>query len=246
MRTRATKILFRNLLMLSALALSTVGLPGYAFAGMQAEATTAAEAQPATTAKTESQPEKKEADGNEAFRHSSTVSSIGKMMGMQPETAAKTFELLNFAVLAGLVLWFLGKALPKTFGARVNGIQKQLVEARTATEQANTRLSGVEQRLAKLDGEIAAIRSQAEHDSLQDEARIKASVEEDKNKMIAAAEMEIAAASTAAQRQIRQFAAELAIDQAARRISITADTDRLLVQGFAGRLISDDDKGGQN
>ena len=240
------KVLFRNMSVFLALALSALALPRHALAGIQAETTTASVAQPASPAKTESQPEKKEADENDAFRHSSTITSIGKMMGMQPETAAKTFELLNFAVLAGLVLWFLGKALPKTFGARVNGIQKQLVEARTATEQANTRLSGVEQRLAKLDGEIAAIRTQAEHDSLQDEARIKASVEEDKKKMIAAAELEIAAAASAAQRQIRQFAAELAIDQAARRISITADTDRLLVQSFAGRLVSDDDKGGQN
>ena len=49
-----------------------------------------------------------------------------------------------------------------------------------------------------------------------------------------------------AQRQIQQYAAELAIDQAARKLVITAETDRLLVQSFARRLTGDDSKGGKN
>ncbi len=135
--------------------------------------------------------------------------------------------------------------LPKAFGGRAEKIQKELVEARKATQEATQRLEGIEWRLFKLDEEIAEISAQADKASLLDEARIKAAVEEDRKKIIAAAEQEIAAATTNAQRQIRQFAAELAIDQAVRRISINAETDRLLVQSFAGRLIGDD-KAGQN
>ncbi len=41
-------------------------------------------------------------------------------------------------------------------------------------------------------------------------------------------------------------AAELAIEQAAKKLVISAETDRLLVQDFARRLGSDDLKGGQN
>ena len=152
-------------------------------------------------------------------------------------------ELLVLAVLVG---WFLLKTLPKTFRDRTTAIQKDLVDARTATEEASARLSSVEERLSKLDEQIAAMRAQAEKDSALDEQRIKASVEEDKQKILAAAEQEIAAATALAQRQIQQYAAELAIDQAARKLVVTAETDRLLVQSFARRLMGDDSKEGHN
>jgi F-type H+-transporting ATPase subunit b len=107
-------------------------------------------------------------------------------------------------------------------------------------------LSSVEDRLSKLDGQIAAMRAQAEKDSAHDEERIKASVEDEKQKILAAAEQEITAATALAQRQIQQYAAELAIEQAARKLVVTAETDRLLVQNFARRLTGDDSKKGQN
>jgi F-type H+-transporting ATPase subunit b len=138
------------------------------------------------------------------------------------------------------------KTLPKKFRDRSTEIQKQLVDARTATEEASARLSSVEDRLSKLDGQIAAMRAQAEKDSAHDEERIKASVEDEKQKILAAAEQEITAATALAQRQIQQYAAELAIEQAARKLVVTAETDRLLVQNFARRLTGDDSKKGQN
>jgi F-type H+-transporting ATPase subunit b len=104
----------------------------------------------------------------------------------------------------------------------------------------------VEARLSKLDGEIAAMRVQSEKDSALDEQRIKAGVEDEKQKILAAAEQEIAAATVLARRQIQQYAAELAIDQAARKLVVTAETDRLLVQSFARRLAGDDPKEGHN
>jgi F-type H+-transporting ATPase subunit b len=189
---------------------------------------------------------KQEVDENEAYRHSPTVQKLGAMVGLNAEQAATAFTLLNFAVLAVLVGWFLAKNLPKTFRDRNSSIQKDLVDARTATEEASARLSSVEERLSKLDEQIAALRAQADKDSAHDEQRIRASIEEDKQKIVAAAEQEIAAATALAQRQIQQYAAELAIDQAARKLVVSAETDRLLVQSFARRLTGDDKKGGQN
>ncbi len=49
-----------------------------------------------------------------------------------------------------------------------------------------------------------------------------------------------------AQRGLQKYAAELAIEQAARKLVVTAETDRLLVQGFARRLAGDDTTGGTN
>lgn len=200
-----------------------------------------------------STPESREAKGVEeeedetaSFKHSASVKKIGSMLGMSTDQAATAFEVANFAVLAILIGMFLAKALPKTFRGRNATIQKDLVDARTATEEANSRLSGVEARLAKLDGEIAAMRAKADQDSALDEQRIKANVEEEKKKILASAEQEIAAATTHAQRQIQKFAAELAIEQAAKKLVITAETDRLLIQNFARRVGADDSKEGQN
>jgi F-type H+-transporting ATPase subunit b len=142
--------------------------------------------------------------------------------------------------------WLLIRMLPKTFRDRNSAIQKHLVDARTATEEANARLGSVEERLSKLDGQIAAMKAQAELDSAADEQRIKASVEDEKKKILAAAEQEISSATVQAQRQIQQYAAELAIEQAAKKLVVSAETDRLLVQGFARRLAGDDPKEGQN
>jgi F-type H+-transporting ATPase subunit b len=90
------------------------------------------------------------------------------------------------------------------------------------------------------------MRAQAEKDSALDEQRIKASVEDEKQKILAAAEQEITTATVHARKQLQQYAAELAIEQAARKLVVTAETDRLLVQGFARRLGADESKGGEN
>jgi F-type H+-transporting ATPase subunit b len=199
-----------------------------------------------STPETQSPEKKQETDENDAYLHSPAVRKLGAMIGLNAEQAATAFTRANFLVLAVLVGWFLLKTLPKTFRDRTSAIQKDLVDARTATEVANARLSGVEERLSKLDEQIAAMRAQAEKDSLLDEQRIKASVEEDKQKVLAAAEQEIVAATALAQRQLQQYAAELAIDQAARKLVVTAETDRLLVQDFARRLMGDASKEGHN
>jgi F-type H+-transporting ATPase subunit b len=189
---------------------------------------------------------KQEEDETEAFRHSAAVTAIGAKLGLNPEQAATAFTVGNFVVLAILVGWFLLKTLPKTFRDRNSAIQKNLIEARAATEDAGARLNSVEARLSKLDEQIAAMRTQAEKDSALDEQRIKASVEDEKRKILSTAEQEIAAATVQARRQIQQYAADLAIEQAAKKLVVSAEMDRLLVQDFARRLVGEVAKEGQN
>ena len=212
----------------------------------QAKAAAAGDAQAGTPVAQSTQTSKQEANENDEFLHSPAVQKLGAMIGLNAEQAATAFTVVNFLILAGLIGWLLAKTLPKTFRNRTTAIQKDLVDARTATEEASARLSAVEERLSKLDEQIAAMRAQADKASAHDEHRIKASFEEDKRKILAAAEQEIAAATALAHRQIQHYAAELAIDQAARKLVVTAETDRMLVQSFARRLMGDDAKKGQN
>jgi F-type H+-transporting ATPase subunit b len=188
--------------------------------------------------------DKGEEEQTDAYLKSPSVRAIGSKLGLTPDQAAITFQVANFIVLAALLGWLLIRMLPKTFRSRNTTIQKHLVDARTATEEANARLGSVEARLSKLDGQIAEMQAQAEKDSALDEQRIKDSVEEEKSKILAAAEQEINAATVHAHRQLQQYAAELAIEQAGRKLVVNAETDRLLIQNFAKRL--SDDKGGQN
>jgi F-type H+-transporting ATPase subunit b len=170
------------------------------------------------------------------YRMSAPVVKLGALLGMKPETAANVFTIFNIVILFAGVGYGLMKMLPKAFRDRSTAIQKHLVDARTATEEATARLNSVEDRLAKLDDQIAAMRTQAEADAARDEQRILASVEDEKNKILAAAEADIQSATTMARREIQKYAAELAIEQASRKLVVTPETDRLLVESFAHKL----------
>ena len=212
---------------------------------------TPVQAQTASAAATspETQPPQKvdkEQDPEDAYSKSASVVWLGSKLGMNVDQSATAFKLTNFLLLVIAIVWAAVKFLPKTLRDRNASIQKSLVDARTATEEARARLNGVEERLAKLDDEIAAMRAHAEKDSAGEEQRIKASLEDEKKKILATAEQEISAATMHAQKQLQQHAAELAIEQAARKLVVSAETDRLLVQGFAQRLTGDESKKGQN
>jgi F-type H+-transporting ATPase subunit b len=184
----------------------------------------------------ESGPESGKDSGNDVYRHSPSVQFLARWLHMDKESAALLFEYLNFAILAGAILFALAKYLPKTFRENRKNIQQRLLDARTATEQAHERLAAIEQRLGRLDEEIAAISKQAEKDSVQDEARIKATIEEERRRIVDATSKDIAAAASAAQRDLKRFAAGLAVDRAAQKLVLTENDDRGLLQEFAQSL----------
>ncbi|SEG34355.1 F-type H+-transporting ATPase subunit b [Bryocella elongata] len=190
-------------------------------------------------------PAKKEEEQESSYQytHSPAVQTFGRMVGLNPDQAATVFTLINFVLLASAVLYGLAKMLPKTFRNRNTAIQKGLVDARTATEEARARLSAVEARLSRLDEQIGGMRQQAEADAEREAEKLRAGVEAQKAKIVADAETEIQAASAAARRELQKYAAELAISQAARKLEVTAATDKLLVESFASKLGG---KGGQN
>ncbi len=191
-------------------------------------------------------PEKREqeVDEDDAYRHSKAVAKLGSLLGMSADQAATAFTVLNFLVLVGLVGYFALKLLPKKFRERSSAIQRDLVEARGATEEASARLNAIEDRLGRLDGEIAAMRQGIEAETEREERKMKASAEEEAAKIVAAAETEIAAVTANARRELQKHAAELAIQHAASRLVVTAETDRLLIQSFAQRLAGE--KGASN
>jgi F-type H+-transporting ATPase subunit b len=177
-----------------------------------------------------------EADEESALRESPSVRAVGKVFGLSPHASSEVFEVLNFALLGGVLVFYLIKFVPKLLRARQEKIDAQLVEAHTATEQANARLKAVEDRLGRLDREIEELRKRAEEEGKGDEQRIKQAIEEERKRIVAATEQEIAIASAVAERSLRKFAAELAVDRAMGRLQLTETQDRALVHDFAAGL----------
>jgi F-type H+-transporting ATPase subunit b len=179
---------------------------------------------------------KQEEEGDNAYRHSELVQSLAKLMHLPVETAARTFEIINIAIVVLGIGVPLARFLPKYLRNRKHKLSGDLEEARKQTEDANSRLTAVEARLSHLDEEIAKFRAEMENGMRQDEARIKASLEEDRARIVASVEQEIGAVAAHARRGLRHFAADLAIEQAAKQIAITPETDRALIAEFVRDL----------
>jgi len=160
------------------------------------------------------------------------VKWTAKTLNTSPEKAATLFEFINFGVIVLLIGVPLVKVLPKLLRGRGEKVRVDLEAARKATAEANARLGAIEAKLSGLDGEIAQIRAQVETESLQDEKRIKSTIEEETARIVAAAEQEISSSAAQARRSLRHFAADLAIDQAASKLVLTEEADRALIAEF--------------
>jgi len=179
--------------------------------------------------------EAEEGDHNE-LKHSTAVKKFASLTGLSVEAAYWVFVVFNFAIIFGFIGWALKKNLPGMFRTRTDTIRKGMDEAKKASEEANRRLSDIEGRLSKLDSEIAEMKKKSEADAAAEEQRIRASAEEDGRKIVEAAEQEIEAAAKAARRDLKIYAAELAVSLAEKKIRVDDRTDEALVGSFVSQL----------
>jgi len=210
---------------------------GVAIAPMRLVAqTTEAAAQSAS--QSSAQPEKKSQEEQETvFRlEGPVVKWTAKTLNLTLNTTANIFEGFNFAIIVFGIGIPLFRFLPKFLRTRSEKVRGDIESARKATAEANARLSAIEAKLAGLDGEIAGIRAQVEAESLEDEARIKATIGEESARILAAAEQEMDASAAQARRSLRHFAADLAISQAVQQLAITPETDQALIAEFLSNV----------
>jgi F-type H+-transporting ATPase subunit b len=186
-----------------------------------------------------------EKDETAEFKRSASVTFVSRLTGLNLQQSYWLCVLLNFLVIAAVLVWAGRKYLPGMFRDRTAAIQKAMQEAQKASAEARQRLGEIEARLAKLDVEISAMRAAAENEAAAEETRIKAAAEEDARKIVASAEQEIAAATKAARRQLTAYAADLAVGLAQKQIHVDASTDQALVRSFAGQLTATSDASGK-
>jgi F-type H+-transporting ATPase subunit b len=177
-----------------------------------------------------------EGEENAEFKYSPSVRWLAGLLHVSPRSAYWIGNLVNFGVIALVILIAWRANVSGMFRSRTQGIQKAMVEARAASEDASRRLGEIEGRLARLDAEIAAMRQQAEREAAGEEEKILAAAGADARRVVESAEQEIAASAKAARRELMAYAAELAVSLAQKRIHVEPQADRELVRSFAQEL----------
>jgi F-type H+-transporting ATPase subunit b len=178
-------------------------------------------------------------DEEQAFLHSSSVQSIARILHLKVDTAVHIFLGINFAIIFFAIAIPLTRLGPKIIRKRSQTLRHDLQTAREATADAQARLSAVEAKLAGLDEEMRNFRAQVEQESLEDEKRIKAALGEESARIVAAAEQEIGVAAAQAKRGLRNFAADLAIEQATKQLALTPEADRAVIAEFVAGVAAD-------
>lgn len=171
-------------------------------------------------------------DSVNVYRHSAMVQKLASVFGLPVETMSRVFEVTNFALLMIVLVWGIAKMVPKMLRDRTERIRTDIERARVATVEANRLLASVEERLSRLDSEIDTIRKNAEHETVLEEARLRAALDQEKHQIIETAAADISAASKNAQNQLKRMAADLVIEHARRQVAVTPEADRSLVEGF--------------
>jgi len=148
------------------------------------------------------------------------------------------WKWVNFLLLAGFLGYLAGKNGGPFFAARSKSIRKEMIEAAEALKAGEARAAGVERRLANLEAEIAAMRSEAQCEEQAEVQRIAQHSSAEIAKIQLHSEQEIAAAAKAARMELQRYTAELAIKLAEQKIEVrlTPEKQEALVRGFVRNL----------
>ncbi|MBV9479480.1 MAG: ATP synthase F0 subunit B [Acidobacteria bacterium] len=176
---------------------------------------------------------------SEELKKSAAVDFVARLTGMSLQHAYWLCMLLNFIIIAAAIAWLSRLHLTGFFRSRTVSIQTAIQQAQKASQDADRRLTEIHSRLAKLDSEIAVMQSAADGQAVAEEARIQAAAAEDMRKIAQSVRQEIAAATKAARRELKMYAADLAVALAQRQIRVDNGSDQSLVRSFAEQLGSE-------
>ncbi len=154
------------------------------------------------------------------------------------DRATEIFKWINFAIVAGVIVWVFGKLLPPVFRKKAEAISAAITNATNAKAAADAQLREAETRLANLQKEVAELRAFAERESAAEVERLRAATRTDAQKIAAAAKAEIEAAERAARLELKALAANLAVDGAESLLAkqLTPKAQESLINNFVKSL----------
>ena len=148
------------------------------------------------------------------------------------------FKVINFAILVGGLGYLLRKPLAEFFRSRSEAIQKGLAEGRTALEASAVQLRAVDEKLGRLEADIAAFKAASAREMEAERQRLQEAGAAEAARLIESTRAQIEAGVRAAKLELRQYAAQQAVAQAEELIRGRMDDDvrRRLVAQFVASL----------
>jgi F-type H+-transporting ATPase subunit b len=155
------------------------------------------------------------------------------------ETIGRWFNLL---ILFGVIFYFARKPVSQFLTSRREGIGKEIEEAHAAREEAENKLASMEARMRDLESELEEMRRQAQAEAELEKRRIVDQASEESEKIIAVAGREIEGLTRAARQNLRDYAVELSMEMASRKIAVEMDkeTQNRVIDRFLVRLTGAD------
>jgi F-type H+-transporting ATPase subunit b len=145
-------------------------------------------------------------------------------------------QLINFGLLAFILIKFGGPAVSKALTARHQQLKADLAAAAEAKSAAEKRLAVQEQRLASLEHEIAGIRAGIKQEAEAEKARLIEIAEERARRIQEETKFLLDQQVKQAEADLRREAARMAVDMAEQMVRRTFDANdqKRLVEGFVG------------
>jgi F-type H+-transporting ATPase subunit b len=147
-------------------------------------------------------------------------------------------RLANFAILAGVLVYFLRAPVAAYLASRGTEIRHALVTAAQTRDAATAQLADIGRKLQTLPAELEALKAQGAQDVIAEQARIVQAAALERERLVDQTRREIATRLRLARRELTAHAAELAIAIAEQRIrqSITPADQLRLMDRFTAQL----------
>lgn len=162
--------------------------------------------------------------------------------GAEPDPADSpaglVFRWLNFVIVFGGIGFLVAKSGGAFFRANAKQIAASIVEATAANEEAHRELESVEAKVGRLGQDVAELKEEAKRNWEAESQRLRSSGVAEIEKINQAARAELAASERAAQEQLREVAASLAVKNAAARVAsrMNSETRTKIFQAFVADL----------
>jgi F-type H+-transporting ATPase subunit b len=144
----------------------------------------------------------------------------------------------NFLILFGGLGWYLRQPLREFLETRSRLIEEGLASGRLARESALKQMSEIENRMARLDDEVLALRAQAVKEAEEERARILEAAKIEAQKILEVAHREIEGLKKSARLELKAHVADLAVKLAEERLqkSVGSEENKRLVVRFIDSL----------
>ena len=158
----------------------------------------------------------------------------GEHEGILPTVA----KLFNFAVLIGVLVYFLRTPIADYLRLRSTQIREALVTAAEIRQTATAQLEAIQRQLALLPSELDSLKKRGVEDTAAEEARIAATAKAERARLLEQMRREIDMRLRVARRELTEHAAALAVQVAEDRIrrNITTDDQLRLLDRYTTQI----------